>query len=306
MPSRPGVALVLVFWLAVTAYVVRQEVLPRFFGDTPPQIGIDLVDELSSAPTQWTIYRSDADGGGEQKIGTMTSRIEYVPADDTFRFLTSYRGLKYEVLGQAVSVEVPSGGITIRVDRDGRLREQSMSGKFEVRLRGVSVAVAETEASGVVRDGVLTGKAKLVVPGVFDRPIEEELTPVPAGDGKVMNPMMPVDRLRGVVPGHRWVIRQSNPMEESLVALLRGVLAKNNLNSKLIPDMGAGDELLAEVQSEPVQLTRDGGSVACWVIRYETADKLRTARTYVRRDNGQVLRQEADGFGNRFRIDRDE
>lgn len=303
MPSRPGVLVIVLFWLAVTGYVVYREVIPRYFADTPPQVGIELVDELSSAATQWTIYRDDP-AAPPQKVGAMTGRIEYVGADDTFRFITVYRGLKYDTFG--LSVEVPSGTVIIRVDREGRLREQSMTGKFEVKMQGVLMTTAEANVTGEVRNDQLVGRAKLTVPGVFDKPFDEELTPMPVTDGRVLNPMMPVDRLRGVVPGRRWAIRQTNPMEESLVSLVRGVLAKSNLNSKLLPSLGNDQELLAEVLSEPENLTREGNPVPCWVIRYESADKQRTAKTYVRQDNGQVLRQEASGLGNRFRIDRDE
>jgi hypothetical protein len=307
MPSRSGVVLILLFWLTVTAYVVRREVLPRFFADTPPRVRIELVDELSAAPTNWTIFRVEPNGSA-QKIGTMTSRTEYVAADDTFRFNNTYRGLKYDLQmpGLPITVEVPTGVVVIRVDREGRLREQSMSGKFEVGMSGLKLASADTDVTGTVQNGQLVGRAKLTVPGVFDRPFDEELKPVPATDGQVLNPMMPVDRLEGVVPGRRWAIRQTNPMDESLDALVRGVLAKNGMNSKLLPSLGGDQELLAEVLAEPEFLTREGAPVACWVIRYESADKQRTAKTYVRQENGQVLRQEAGGMGNTFRIDRDE
>jgi hypothetical protein len=304
MPSRLGIVAILFFWCCVTGYVAYRDLYPRFFADTPPQIGIELVDELSSAATQWTIYRVDDTTGVATKIGAMTGRTEYVGADDTFRFITNYRGLKYDTF--SISVEVPTGTVTIRTDREGRLREQSMLGKFDIQMQGQTVATAEADVTGIVQDGLLVGRAKLSIPGFFKEPFNEELKPVAVPEGRILNPMMPVDRLKGVVPGRRWTIRQTNPMEESLQALILAVLAKNNMNSKLLPQFNNDSELLAEVRSSPENLTREGKSVSCWVIHYESADKQRTAKTYVRRENGQVLRQEASGMGNRFVIDRNE
>jgi hypothetical protein len=63
-------------------------------------------------------------------------------------------------------------------------------------------------------------------------------------------------------------------------------------------------ELLAEVLREPVTLDRPGGPVACWVIEYRSEDPPILARTYVARDDGRVLRQEASSGGDRLRFER--
>lgn len=305
MPSRLAVALILLFWLAVTGYVVRREVLPRYFADAPPQVAIELVDELSTANTTWGIYRENRKKGEDERVGSMTSRTEHVPADDTFRFTNSYRGLSFDLLN--VTLQVPSAQTAVRVTRDGRLREQTMNGQFEAVAFGATFGTATVDVAGRVVNDRLVGRAKLSVPVLMPRPVDEELTPVPVPDGRVMNPMMPVDRLRGVVPGKRWVIRQTDPMRESLQLVARKVLEQNNVNSKLIAGGGdANPVLIAEVLTEPETLDRKAGPVACWVIRYESEDKAITAKTYVRQDNGQVLRQVAGGYGERFRFERED
>jgi hypothetical protein len=134
VPSRLGVAVILLFWLAVTAYVVRREVIPRYFADTPPRIDFVLVDELSTTPATWSVYRDD------KKVGSMTSRIEHVPADDTFRFTTRYHGLKFDVL--KVTLGVPAAETVVRVSRDGRLREQTMTGQFDALFGALTVGSA--------------------------------------------------------------------------------------------------------------------------------------------------------------------
>jgi hypothetical protein len=301
VPSRLGVAVILLFWLAVSAYVVRREVIPRYFADTPPHIDFVLVDELSTTPASWSVYRDDA------KVGSMTSRIEHIPADDTFRFTTKYHGLKFDVL--KITLGVPSAETVLRVGRDGRLREQNMTGKFEAGF-GPATGAAEVEVRSRVENDHLVGRVKLNVPGLLSKPIDEELDPVPVPDGQVLNPLMPVDRLAGVTPGRRWAIRQTDPLRDSLQLVARRVLKQQmpgaGGESKLFDGFAGSPELLAEVLPEPEYIAREGLPVACWVIRYESADKQLSAKTYVRQTDGQVLRQEAAGHGEKWRFDRDE
>jgi hypothetical protein len=63
-------------------------------------------------------------------------------------------------------------------------------------------------------------------------------------------------------------------------------------------------ELLAEVLREAEQIDRPGGPVWCWVIKYESDNPPISARTYVHRDDGRVLRQEATANGERLRFER--
>ena len=76
MPSRPIVVLILLFWLVVLGMVVYREVVPRFFGSEPPTPEFVATDELSQATVSWSVYRGPADA--DEKIGKMSSRIEYV------------------------------------------------------------------------------------------------------------------------------------------------------------------------------------------------------------------------------------
>jgi hypothetical protein len=301
MPSRFATVAILLFWLVVTGYVARREILPRYFADEPPRIDFVLVDELSTASTHWTFYRDD------QKVGQLTTRTEYIPEDDTFRFITVYRNLKFEfrVPKLAVGFEVTTGQTTVRVTRDGQLREQTMQGSFEVQAFGLVMALAKTDVTGHVQNGQLVGRGRLEST-IFDRPIEELLEPVSVSGGQALNPLMPLDRLRGVMPGRRWSIRESNPLFDSLRLVARKVLQKQGMDTQLLPLGGEGDELLAEVLPEPEMIPRPNGVTSCWVIRYESADKSRVVKTFVARDDGRVLRQEAIGLGFNLRFERQE
>lgn len=316
MPSRPIVAVIVLFWLAVLAVVANRELVPRFFGDEPPAPEFVAVDELSQATVSWAIYRQASGEKEESKIGSMTSRTEYVPADDSFRFVNTYRGVTLGLFG--VELAIPTATNSLRVDRAGNLKEQSVRGTAELDLgkwlpnleRERRVLSATADVQSAVVDGMLQGTATLTAPGLIDPPATAEFTPVPVPHGQVMNPLMPIDRLRGVVPGRRWAVRQVDPLRTALSELLVKELqerfsrggGKHAAGVTLPPP----PELLAEVLRDPVRIARPDGEVPCWVIEYRSTDPPITARTYVRRDDGRVLRQEATAYGERIRFEREE
>jgi hypothetical protein len=316
MPSRPIVALVLLFWLAVLAVVVYREVVPRFFGDEPPAPEFVAVDELSQATVGWTVFRGapNKPPAADEPIGKMTSRTEYVAADDSFRYVNTYRGVKLGMLG--VELIIPNATTTLRIDRDGKLKEQTLRGTAELDLGRFGVngqkLTATAEATGVVKDGLLEGSATLTAPDLLAEPSAGTFTPVPVPNGQVLNPLMPMDRLRGVVPGRRWVVQQVDPMREALGELLvKGLqegLARQGGGKRAAAavTLPTPPELLAEVLTGPEQIDRPGGPVSCWVIEYRCEKPPVLARTYVRRDDGRVLRQEATAYGERVRFERDD
>jgi hypothetical protein len=302
MPSRLGLLAVLLSWAAVTGHVVYHDVWPRYFADAPPALQIDLADEATQqAPTKWTITR------GGKKIGTLTTRMEYLAADDTFLFVNNYGRLTLDAgKGDGVlSVEVPRLVTTIRVTRTGELREQSMSGELRVLLGPIEIGHAAAEVEGRVVDGVLLGRCTVRYPIGAARPtIDRELDPVPVPAGQVLNPMMPLNRLRDITPGRRWVIREVDPLKDAL-AVLGQELAKGAKLNIALPQSASGAELIAEVQSgtEDYPL-RVGQPVPCRVIVYR--GERASARTWVSAADGRVMRQEATAGDETLRFDRDD
>ena len=302
MPSRLGLLAVLVSWAAVTGHVFYHDVWPRYFADAPPGLQIDLADEATQqAPTKWTIYR------GGKKIGTLTTRMEYLAADDTFRFVNNYGRLTLDAgkSDSVLSVEAPRLVTTIRVTRTGELREQSMSGELRVFLGPVEIGHAAAEVEGRVVNGVLLGRCRVRYPVTAPQPtIDRELDPVPVPAGQVLNPMMPLNRLRDITPGRRWVIREVDPLKDAL-AVLGQELAKGAKLTIALPQSASGAELIAEVQSgtEDYPL-RVGQPVPCRVIVYR-GERV-SARTWVSAADGRVMRQEATAGDETLRFDRDD
>ena len=300
MPSRPAVAGILLFWLVTTGLVVRRDVLPRLFADAPPPLRIDLADEATHlAPTFWTVTR------GPTKVGRLGTRMRYDADADRFRFTSTYTDLRIDFdagrLFQLV-VQVPNLETVVSVGRAGDLRGQDLRAKLVAKLAGTPVATADAEVTAVVENGVLVGRCRVRSPlGPLDEPLEP--TPVPAG--QVLNPLLPVSRLQDVRPGQRWLVREVDPLADAIRALVRQVAKKSDLAAGFLPPSGERRELLAEVLADPETLPRPGGDpVSCWVIEYRGDDV--AARTWVSRQDGRVLRQEATGFGERLRFERED
>ena len=309
MPSRFASAFIVLFWLAATGYVVHRDVWPRLFADAPPPIQIDLVDEATSrVPVRWLIYR------GDEKIGSLTTELRYEEADDTFWFDNEYRqiSIPYDVPGLGVvTVYVPEVLSGVRVTRDGDLREQTLAGTIEVRVpagpRFVTLASAEADISGVVRDAVLYGHCR--VDSSFGTSIDKELDPVPVPAGQVLNPMMPVNRLRGIRPGQRWVIRQVDPLARAMAASLNELAQDQSPLGRLSGPLGANQtpELVATVRSRAEALTRrNGTTVDCWVIDYRSGPNAAEATTWVAVEGDRVIRQEARLLDDTLRFERED
>ena len=300
MPSRFIITLILLFWFATMGHIVYRDVWPRLFGDMPPTVAIELIDEATQrTPIRWTIRR------GDEEIGTLTSQLEYVEKNDTFRYVNTYHNVTFKfdnvpTLGE-ISLFVPKLDVVIRIDRAGQLQEQSVNGTLELRSGAETLyAVKEYAIEGTVQDGVLVGNARLKSP-LFS--IERELQPVPVPQGQILNPMMPLNRLDGVSPGQRWVIREVNPLRDAVVLLVRELAKKAPIVGKM--DLaGKPTELIAEVGEEPVTIQHGREPIDCWLIEYR--DEKVVARTWVSIADGRVLRQEAINDSETLRFERQE
>jgi hypothetical protein len=315
MPSRSGVAVIALFWLATTGFVVYRDVLPRYFSDGPPPLRIDLADEATSqVPAKWSLFRRAADGKDE-KVGGLTTYLQYVNRDDTFWFRSEYRDLKFQF--GAIHLSLPKVDSAIRVTRAGWLREQTLDGRLQVTA-GLFTTAADAKLEALVKDGVLGGTVKIgpAASEFGERPpgnwsMERDLAPVPVPNGQVLNPMMPVGRLWDVRPGRRWVIREVDPMKEALGLLAQEVAKASPLPIGLPGGPTEPRELIASVRSAPEPLApyrpgkEPGDPVDCWVIDYRATNDDLTATTWVGVADGRVLRQEATGFGERLRFERE-
>jgi len=153
MPSRVGIGFILLFWLGTMSYVGYHDVLPWFFATAQPP-RVDPADEATPPVTiRWGIYR------GEERVGSLATRTEFVPADGSYRYIKTYRDLKFD-FGRLIAVRIPQLITTMRMTRGGELLEQTMSGEMQAALGGANMGTATAEITGTVRDGTCTGTAK--------------------------------------------------------------------------------------------------------------------------------------------------
>jgi hypothetical protein len=295
MPSRRAVALILAFWLATTGYVAYRDLWPLYFASGPPSVGIDLADEAAqNVPVRWAVKWNG------KEAGRLKTQMSYVPADDTFWFTTQYRGergkdLRMELPG--VTVSVPEFKAAVRVTRGGNLREQTFEGKLSVEAADLTATLG-AKLAGQVVDGKLVAKFEggYDVGGRTQKSIAREFDPVPVPAGQPLNPLQPVNRLVGVRPGREWVVHESNPLNDAILALARELG---------LPPQKPQEPLVGRVQSETSDLDWNGERVACWVIDYRREGELQV-RTWVRESDGKVLKQEAYSKGETLSIERDE
>lgn len=290
MPSRRSAVLIVAFWLAVTGYVGYRDVWPVVFASGPPPVAIDLADEAArNTPVRWTVHWNG------KKSGWLTTRTQYVEADDTFRFTSEYRSLRFEF--GPIALSVPYFQTTVRVTRAGDLREQTAEGRLKALFGKVEVADATVSFAGTVADGTLSrgydGSYSLAGK---TRSFGRALDPVPVPAGQPLNPTQPVDRLTGVRPGRRWAVHESDPLDDVLKAVVKEFGAAP-------PERPRG-HLIGEVLSDTQPLEWDGKPVVCRVIEYRRGSELEV-RTWVREADGKVLKQEAFRGGENLSVERD-
>jgi hypothetical protein len=291
MPSRRAVALILAFWLATTAYVAYRDVWPRYFASGPPAVAIDLADEAAqNVPIRWDVKWKD------EPVGRLTTRMSYVEADDTFWFKHEYKELRVEVGG--AQLFVPKFVTGVRVTRGGELREQTAHGHLELKAGEKTLGEVTAKLAGTVADGLLTAtfEGSYSLAGGAPETVRRTLDPVPVPRGQPLNPLQPVNRINGVTSGREWVVHESNPLNDALLAVAGELGVRPPKNE---------EPLVGRVQTDERDLEWNRQTVACRVIEYRRAGELKV-RTWVRAADGKVLKQEAFEKGETLAIERDE
>jgi hypothetical protein len=261
MPSRWACVALLMFWAIATVGLIRRDVLPDLLIGPPPDLRSVASADQSDRPTKWAILVAD---------------------DATYQSTRS--------VGQAVtkSIHEPDGRLRLEskvwFDSGGLLKGTPFASRDDVRFDVENECLIDASGNlvsfrAVVRAGGVD-EPLLTLDGVFkDRAIEVRArSPLPLLNLSkprlfpyepktlIQNALGPIDRLPGLAVGQRW--------EERVVSPLTGKI----------------DVVKAEV-ARRAEIYWDKSMTAA----YEVVHKLPmgiSARTWVRKSDGLVLRQE--------------
>lgn len=301
MPSRPITGVILAFWLAMTGWLIEREVVPMMLADAAPAYQIDLTEELewternagkrvgSVGDVRWSL---ELDGKPNQKAAR--SRV-VANEDRTYEFRSAFLFdlgmLKIEALGFKVDVQEMESSYL--VTPDGKLLAvwAVIGGNLGPRKakRDQPSELEDPEFTFGIKGEIIDGQFE---PIFFSSGFEHKLDKLDVSrQGSIVNSMHLVNRLNGLYDGRTWKIPKVDPFE--------GLKAKYG---GLLGQITGPFDLIAKVRTDT--LSWDRKEVACYKIEYHEADKDVSARTWVRRVDGLVLRQEATVLGKAMVLQR--
>jgi hypothetical protein len=276
MPSRVVTVLILLFWAASSGWFFYTEFWPWLRGGEAPPFVIDLADEArrNSPPINWDVIHNG------KVIGRLATTINYREADDSF----ALNGRVTDLVLSNGNFEVPLMTNTYRVTRDGKLL--AIHAEADVKLGPIR--------GQVMVDGVLRGREFVTtlraICDVLKLNKEITLPPVAMSErGSALNPLHPVDRIRGLKPGRAWRITLVDPIGDGLRSLRGG-------------GVSGPTYLLAQVLPRVDRLEWGGKERDCHVIRYK-GDGFE-AQTWVLVSDGSVIRQQANYLGEDLVLER--
>jgi hypothetical protein len=299
MPARHHVIAILAFWVASTGWLCYRDLWPRLRSGEPPPFTIDLADEASDQKIFWTLIQD-----GDVK-GYAQTWVKYRENDNTFDMVGEFKFWSGPRSDQAQPDEVVKS--TYRVTPEGELREITADVTMNLVVPLTQeVVMIKAHIDGLVRDHRIKPHLKV---GLLGTNIEPDLKPVEVSNrGNVLNPLQPLNKLRGLRPGQCWRIPFVDPLDDT-VRVAAQVIPGLSWRAPEVPYLEA--EVLPNVQAlppielvpqDPPHSTRKSG-IPCLVVRLSGEDT--NARIWVREADAQVLRQEITHRGMSLILDRD-
>jgi hypothetical protein len=285
MPSRPVSLAIVALWLAALGWLFAREIWPKLHNDGAPPFTFELADEVHTHPiVPWTVTLNGRE--------TYRARnwIEYVEADDAFDLHAEF--LPWAFAGSVDKSKPPPFKDLVshyrygrRKDRDWELRTFSVQTTMHLGFRGEPPEV-NLSLEGTVRDGQLD--VHLQASSLAGHHLEWDLSSVPVpSNGRVFDPLNPALKMPSLKAGQSWSVP---------------LIDVNGL-SRALGQTGSEPTLNARVLDESPVLRWENKDGPCWIIEYE--GKGIRGKTWVRQEDGLVLRQEAITGDNHWTLNRD-
>jgi hypothetical protein len=283
MPPRPVVLLIVLFWVAATAWLVRRDVWPRLRPGEPPPLEQDLTPEaqVAQTPVPWRAILTRRHLRAEFAVKTL---VTYHERDDTFA-LHCWLRPRTSTPKEDDFRPLAGADSTLRVSREGWLLGLDAEVRTVTDLR-IALEERVITCRGTVRDGALAlewhRRGRLE-----DERDRRELEGLP-DNGVLLVPLHPAPRLPGLAPGRRWGTRLFDPVSAAL---------------DLSADPADLPWVDAVVRDRPEPLRMLSRDHQCLVVDYEGGDH--AGEVWVDRADGQVLKVVARSGDDRWEITRE-
>ncbi len=295
MLSKRNTIIIILFWFATFSwYLYREWYIWFSTSNTAPSIFLDLSDEISGRPVNWTVYVNGNESGNAFSVFRYyKDSEEYLNQQILKKF-----GYQLQIGKLKVEAKIPSWNQETFSSLKGELKRFTSRIDIRIELFGTEIK-AIIDIQGTVHDDEITGTVLVESPliGVKNR-IESVYGPIPIKSHNVFHPLQLTHRLQGVYPGRSWKVSNYDPIQESmriaLTKMIDKILASNNQKLPFpikLPTEKAPLDLIAEVLPNAETITWEEKPIRCYVISYKTDDW--ETKIYVRVRDGYVLRQEA-------------
>ncbi len=299
MPNRWICAVIIFMWISTTGWLFWTEVLPDLIPGEPPPFSIDMLDESSTGRSDvlWMV-RQD---GTETHLAS--TRIEFFNANWADRQFSIWNSLKHYPTNDTFQISIRF----IPLDRNAMAGPviYGFRSAYIVTLRG-DLRATQTEVtltkplkigilfSGEVVEGQFLASYQISGLGGLLPGLERgTFQPIPARSGSVLDPMHPVNRIRGLRLGQEWRMTLIDPVND----LLSG--STFNVSGLQQPERSLHARVLPALQF----LNWRHRDRTCFVVEYE--GKNVHAKTWVEKTTGLVLQQEASGTGPKIVLTRE-
>jgi hypothetical protein len=258
MPSRLMSLLILVYWSIAAFCLLKWDVLPEFSTGYPPDLrGIAFASE-SDRPVRWSIQVLDGSGMENRRtVGEAVTMSTRQP--DGWYMMTSHVDFDAGSLLRGTMLAIRD---SVRVQVQSRYHVDPMGNlqNFDVKVRSKDYGEEFVQVSGRLE----RGKMEIVSRSPFPFLTRNHSFDYPPRS--VVNDILgPLDRLPGLHIGQHWEMQVVNPFTGNV---------------------------------EPVRAEVTRGTMIHWasnpVLTYEVEQKMGgvTMRTWVRPDDGVILRQD--------------
>jgi hypothetical protein len=328
---------VVVFWLATCGWLFFREVQPELDAREPLVFKVELPEEAKAIPlassssttflppeairrrqrnlarpspyTDWDVSRN------REKVGRLTTWIVLLERDDVFELHADYREKNAPPVNPEKTVSGPVRPSPVRatVEEKGEQftpgRTTGEPGSWDdtppVRVHTIYRVDRQGRFQGILARVESEGNSELFksrpIKATLEGQVQNRLlslrwsdstpevdlpgfaTTQVSGRTGMLIPLHPLERISGLRAGEHWRVPLLDP---SPIASLQGGAFLRYADAVVVED----------------ELKRRSGSTPCVVIEYGGADAV-PMRTWVRKSDGIVLRQDANLFGERVVVD---